>query len=195
MEINQLSHLILNSEQLKDGTDESNSDRTSKLLNLFKMNGSQQQGATSSANMPETHQMILLDPSARSPFMFEFSSEALLQNCLAGNFEVVKEILENGDFNVNITRRLKYNNSVVKFNEMAAETAYNTYSGGEVPKVKIDLEITDEVSKNAYKIQYQRQTAYTIEKLNIRVSLLYLNDLPIMNSIICLPRNEARNFK
>lgn len=146
MEINQLSHLILNSEQLKDGsnTDESNSDRTSKLLNLFKMNASQQ-GATSSANLPETHQMILLDPSARSPFMFEFSSEALLQNCLAGNFEIVKEILENGDFNVNITRRLKYNHSVVKFNEMAAETSYSTYSGGEIPKFKIDLEISDEV--------------------------------------------------
>lgn len=158
MEINQLSHLILNSEQLRDGniTDESNSDRTSKLLNLFKMNASQHGATTSSAHLPETHQMILLDPSARSPFMFEFSSEALLQNCLAGNFEIVKEILENGDFNVNITRRLRYNHSVVKFNEMAAEAAYSTYSGGEIPKFKIDLEISDEVRTTLFRACYKR---------------------------------------
>ncbi len=177
MEINQLSHLILNSEQqhqLKDD-DELLNERTSKLLNLFKLN--QAAAAAGSSNLTESHQMILLNQTNASPIfnlgMFEYSSESLLQNCLVGNYETVKDILENGDFNVNVTRKLQYNRSVVKFSELAAQNAaYNTYSGGEMPKAKIDLEICDEVKSTLYNCLMTGTLLSSLKKkVSIKMSL------------------------
>lgn len=76
--------------------------------------------------------------------MYEFSSEALLHNCLLGNYEGVKRILENCDSSTNKMKHSKQNRAI---NTMVPKSSYHSYSAGEIIRFKINLEITDKVRR------------------------------------------------
>lgn len=119
----------------------SNSKSSSKLpfLNLFK-----DQNISIDSPSPPMFLISPLQTSATNDIndlaLLEYSSESMLANCLAGNFELVREILQNGDFNLNLNKRFSSG-------KKSEDNRYNTITGGQGYAFKIDLEITDDVKQ------------------------------------------------